>query len=319
MKTVLAYSSALEFWRSSLSDAGLPRARCRACSLPEHMPSIPRTGVDALFDNGILSKPIHVLTLDGRRNRATDLAVHQMYVLPAQSLRATPFQSGGEAVFVTSPELTFVHMASLLSFPRLVHLGYELCGTYAPDETRPYGVRSRPPLTTPEKLEAYLDKTERVRGAKRARVAIRHVLNGSASPRESILAELLTLPYTSGGSGVAPPRMNASVPLGRRNSWSTDKSFFRCDLLWPEKKVAVEYDSTLCHTGAERIAEDAARRNALESLGLTVVTATWRQVENYREYNRFARILAEHLATRMRPRCCDYPSRQLSLRSELLR
>ena len=113
--------------------------------------------------------------------------------------------------------------------------------------------------------------------------------------------------------------MNASVPLGRRNSWSTDKSFFRCDLLWPEKKVAVEYDSTLCHTGAERIAEDAARRNALESLGLTVVTATWRQVENYREYNRFARILAGHLATRMRPRCCDYPSRQLSLRSELLR
>ena len=90
-------------------------------------------------------------------------------------------------------------------------------------------------------------------------------------------------------------------------------------MLWPEKKVAVEYDSTLCHTGAERIAEDAARRNALESLGLTVVTATWRQVENYREYNRFARILAGHLATRMRPRCCDYPSRQLSLRSELLR
>ena len=70
---------------------------------------------------------------------------------------------------------------------------------------------------------------------------------------------------------------------------------------------------------AERIANDASRRNALESLGLTVVTATWRHVTNYKEYNRFARILAKHLRTRIRPNCPDYPNRQLALRSELLR
>lgn len=89
--------------------------------------------------------------------------------------------------------------------------------------------------------------------------------------------------------------------------------------LWPEQNVAVEYDSTLCHTGAERIAEDASRRNALESLGFTVLTATWRQVKNRQEYLRFARILACRLGGRVRPSCQDYASKQFKLRSELLR
>ncbi len=107
------------------------------------------------------------------------------------------------------------------------------------------------------------------------------------------------------------PRMNEPVSLGKRGSWTTDRSGFRCDLLWPDQGVAVEYDSTLCHTGAARIARDAARRNALESLGLTVVTATWRQVANVREYNRFARILAGHLGTRIR-RCYYRSANRLS-------
>ena len=80
----------------------------------------------------------------------------------------------------------------------------------------------------------------------------------------------------------------------------------------------MEYDSTLCHTGAERIAEDAARKNALEALGFTVVTATWKQVENYQEYNRFVKALAKLLGTRVRPVCSDYPARQFALRRELL-
>lgn len=141
----------------------------------------------------------------------------------------------------------------------------------------------------------------------------------SASPRESTLAELITLPCHRGGSGIENPEMNAVIPISSSNRWATDRSSFRCDLLWRDQGVAVEYDSTLCHTGAERIANDASRRNALESLGLTVVTATWRHVTNYKEYNRFARILAKHLGTRIRPNCPDYPNRQLALRSELLR
>ncbi|RDB63871.1 hypothetical protein C1878_03520 [Gordonibacter sp. 28C] len=319
MNMILAYTSALEFWRSALSDAGSARDPCRTCKLPENAPTSFFAQEHPLVKNGALSLPVHVLALDGHRRNTPGLVVHQTKPLPVGSLRAITLPNGGEALLVTSPELTFVHLASLLSFPRAVHLGCELCGTYAPDESQPYRVRNRTPLTTPARLAAYLNRIEGVRGAKAARQALPFVMSGSASPRESTLTALLTLPCTRGGSNVSRPRMNAPVPLGKRAGWITDRDFFRCDLLWPGEKVAVEYDSTLCHTGATRIAEDAARRNALESLGLTVVTATWRQVTNYREYNRFARILAGHLGTRIRPRCRDYPARQLALRSELLR
>lgn len=55
-------------------------------------------------------------------------------------------------------------------------------------------VRDRKPLTTPAKLASYLNKAERMKGAKRARSALPYILGMSASPRESTLAELITLP-----------------------------------------------------------------------------------------------------------------------------
>ena len=228
MRIVLAYISALDFWRSALSDEGSARMACRARILPDRAPHALAVQSHPLAQSGASSFPVHLLAHGSQRKASDILVVHQAKDLPDGSLRQIVIPGSDEPLLTTSPELTFVHMASLLSFPRTVHLGYELCGTFAPDESKPYGVRDRKPLTTPAKLASYLNK-------------------------------------------------------------------------------------------AERIANDASRRNALESLGLTVVTATWRHVTNYKEYNRFARILAKHLGTRIRPNCPDYPNRQLALRSELLR
>lgn len=319
MRIVLAYISALDFWRSALSDEGSARMACRARILPDRAPHALAVQSHPLAQSGASSFPVHLLAHGSQRKASDILVVHQAKDLPDGSLRQIVIPGSDEPLLTTSPELTFVHMASLLSFPRTVHLGYELCGTFAPDESKPYGVRDRKPLTTPAKLASYLNKAERMKGAKRARSALPYILGMSASPRESTLAELITLPCHRGGSGIENPEMNAVIPISSSNRWATDRSSFRCDLLWRDQGVAVEYDSTLCHTGAERIANDASRRNALEPLGLTVVTATWRHVTNYKEYNRFARILAKHLGTRIRPNCPDYPNRQLALRSELLR
>lgn len=49
------------------------------------------------------------------------------------------------------------------------------------------------------------------------------------------------------------------------------------------------------------------------------MTATWRQVANRQEYERFARILAGHLGAKIRPSCQDYARKQFALRAELLR
>ena len=317
MRMILSHISALEFWRSALSDAGLAREQCRAISLPSA--AIPARSVrdHPLVRCGTLSLPVHVLALENRRSGAT-LAIHKVRPLPAGSFRAVSLPGCAEPIFVTCPELTLVHVAGIMSFARLIHLGLEFCGTFAPDESRLYGLRTREPLTSPEKIASFVHKIEDVHGAKIVRTALPHLLSGSASPRESTLAELLTLPYLHGGSKFEHPAMNAVIPIPARSRWTTNRSSLRCDLLWPDKRVAVEYDSTLCHTGAERIADDASRKNTLEALGFTVVTATWKQVENYQEYNRFAQILAKHLRTRIRPTCSDYPARQFALRRELL-
>lgn len=267
---------------------------------------------------GILTPPVHVLALEDRHPSAA-MRIHPVHALPAGSVRVLALPEYHEPLFVTSPELTLIHMAQSLSFSRAVHLGYEFCGTFAPDDSQPYGMRTRALLTTPEKLAAYFEKADGVRGIKAARPLLPHILKGSASPRESTLAELLTLPYMRGGSKIDHPVMNAVIPIPQRSRWATDRSSLRCDLLWPDKLVAVEYDSTLCHTGAERIADDASRKNALEALGLTVVTATWKQVVDFQEYNRFARSVAKHLGARIRPACTDYTARQFALRRELIR
>lgn len=319
MSIVLSHISALEFWRSAASDAGPPRAACALRDAPACAPPPASSSERALLSCGTFSAPLHVLALDGRRKSTPHFVVHQARSLPSGSFRAIALEGAAEPLFVACPELAFAHLAASLSFARAVHLGYELCGTYAPDDSRPFGVRNRSPLATPDSIAAYLDQAGAVRGAGPARVALPHVLALSASPRESTLSMLLTLPYARGGSNIAHPRMNAVIPLGKRNRWAADRSHFRCDLLWPEQNVAVEYDSTLCHTGPTRIAADAARRNALESLGLTVMTATWRQVANRQEYERFARILAGHLGARIRPSCQDYARKQFALRAELLR
>lgn len=317
MKTVISHISALEFWRSALSDSGSARDLCRQRGLPAVAPSSREMTDHWLVRNGMLSTPVHVLALEDRHPSAS-VAVRSMRTLPTGSLRRFTLPEHDDPLFVTCPELTLVHMAQLWCFSRTVHLGYEFCGTFAPDDSQPYGVRTRIPLTTPEKLAAYFRKAEGVRGIKTARSLLPHILRGSASPRESTLAELLTLPYLRGGSKIRHPAMNAVIPIPPRSRWATDRSSLRCDLLWPDKRVAVEYDSTLCHTGAERIAEDASRKNALETLGFTVVTATWKQVSDFQEYNRFARTVAKHLGTRIRPSCTDYSARQFALRRELL-
>lgn len=212
MSIVLSHISALEFWRSAASDAGPPCAACALRDAPACAPPPASSSERVLLSCGTFSAPLHVLALDGRRKSTPHFVVHQARSLPSSSFRAIALEGAEEPLFVACPELAFAHLAASLSFARAVHLGYELCGTYAPDDSRPFGVRNRSPLATPDSIAAYLDQTWAVRGAGPARVALPHVLALSASPRESTLSMLLTLPYARGGSNIAHPRMTAVSP-----------------------------------------------------------------------------------------------------------
>ena len=98
--------------------------------------------------------------------------------------------------------------------------------------------------------------------------------------------------------GLPQPSLNRFIPLNAAEQKALNRSYFFCDLYWEQAKLAIEYDSDAEHSGSERIASDAARRNALLSLGITVITVG-------------------NQTFRDRPRSEHYDRRQIELRKRL--
>lgn len=223
----------------------------------------------------------------------------------------------GENFLVSTPEFCFLQMANRLSLGCLILLGFELCGTYALVDDGPARNRTTP-LTTVAKLKAFVEGAENAHGRKKALRALRYVLGRSASPMESVLAILLSLPYSLGGYGLTRPSLNFHVDVPQRFQKLADRGYCECDLCWPEIHLAVEYDSRLHHSETDRRESDARRRNTLISLGFTVVTVSADQVLNGGSFNRLAHQLANHLGKRLRYVDPEFTHTHLALRDELV-
>ena len=71
-----------------------------------------------------------------------------------------------EGVYVASPELCFVQMASTLTLPKLLLLGCEFCGSFT---THGGGYAQRPPLSNTGRMKAYVSRADAIHGVKKAR------------------------------------------------------------------------------------------------------------------------------------------------------
>lgn len=227
-------------------------------------------------------------------------------------LLSMPFES------VESPEARFIRASRELDLPELIMLGFEYCGSYASVPENPRGFVPRKPLTSTDKLQSAIARAEGQRGVKQARRALSCVKPHSASPGETGMSMLLGMPHILGGLNLKGSYLNYEIRLGKRARAMFGTSSFRCDMYWPDHKLAVEYDSDLCHTGSDRIANDSKRRNALLFMGNTVISITRKQVNSFPEMNKTARIIANHLDMRLRPRTKDFHARQFALRATVL-
>ena len=131
---------------------------------------------------------------------------------------------------------------------------------------------------------------------------------------ESAVSLMVGLPQRLGGLGLPRPTLNQRISPGRRGRAATSAHFYDCDLFWPQARLALEYDSDLCHTGADRLNSDAARRTALLALGITVVTATRDQIYRPRQFRQLETTLRRQLGVRRQVRCADFERRQEELR-----
>ncbi len=314
MKTVFCKHTATFLLRSGRfgSRGASPRALLR----PDDEPLSARR-VSALADDLSLPapRPLHVLDLDGRRPRSTTAAAFHRWAAPLPMGQLVPL--GGDA-FSLGPELLLLDMARCVDDLDLLLLCHELCGGYRIDRTCDQGFASRPPLTSVRELRRCAERNAGVAGAKRLRRVLPHVGEGSESPMETATALIVGLPPRWGGLGAPRPEHNHRLDPGRRWRGAAEKGHYRCDLYWPERRVAVEYDGERAHTGAERISADARRRAAIQAMGVTTVTVTRDQLYRPADFRRLEKTLRRVLGLRSRVRCADYPERQRRLRARAL-
>lgn len=315
MDILIGYESALEYWRTvgrrfprgyEARRMATRRARQAAASREK-----PRLSGGNRRPAGC-TLPVQALVGNADARTRTPSVISCLWTaIPERS-----FVDAGEGFLMSTPEFCFLQMARRCSLASLILLGFELCGTYALVDDGP-ARRQEAPLTTHAKLRAFVDAAPGSRGKKKALRALRYLLDGSASPMESVLAMLLCLPYGLGGYGLEAPRLNhhIDVPPGSRKL--ADRSYCECDLCWPASKLAVEYDSKLHHADPERQESDARRRSTLMTLGFTVVTVSRGQLMDSGSFNRLAHQLAKRLGKRLRYVDPEFTRAHRALRSEL--
>ena len=221
-----------------------------------------------------------------------------------------------DGIYVASPELCLMQLASKLSEPQVVKLAMEMCGSYAidpfasiesnmfdaGDEDESPGICKRPPLTSAAKLNAYAKRLFAADSRARSVHFLRYVVDGSASPRETALCMMLCMPPRFGGYGLALPELNRRIELTLKEQLMVGAHHFDCDLYWRQQhdRVAVEYDSRLHHTEQEKQERDAIRRNMLQYKGVQVITATRLQVNKPSEFDKLARQIGRAIGKRFR-------------------
>ena len=315
MGILLSGISAWEYWCYAAHARCMPRPSAR-CAREQSYGKPSAKEVHALGECfPFLSAPLHLLAPNPRlRCRCKGVMSH---VEPSKLGQQGVYRIG-EGRYVVSPAEVFLQLATVLPFPNLLEVGFELCGRYA----RPIGgyleLGRRDPLASAAGLDRFLERMASVPGASTARRAVCFILDGSWSPMETSSVLYLCLPFRLGGYGLPAPLMNAVVPVPDKDRAHVGKSFYRCDLYWPEARFAIEYDSNLHHTGAGRIAQDASRRTDLAYLGVEVATLTQGQVRDRRELDRIALLLAKRLGKRLRMERVNPSGAQDYLRTCLL-
>ncbi len=312
MKIFVTHISALEFW-FAYSQSRIPSCS-RALPQPGQTPSKKELAAFDFERFGICNRPVHIATASAKeRIQAHHVKTH----LWTADKSDRPFVRVTDELYVASPETCFLQMAATSTVPQLVLLGLELCGTYRLDLGFESGFRGMPQLLRAQYLEQGIQNKSHERGVVRARTAARYIVDGSASPMESLLLALLCLPTSLGGYAIELPNLNYRVDSQKQPFGSTVGDYFFCDLFWPHAHLAIEYDSEKYHAELGREGHDSARRTALGLEDVDVVSVKWEQVHDVLKFDELAHLLAKKLGKPLRIRRKDFEKRRSMLRKEL--
>lgn len=248
------------------------------------------------------------------RSKSTKTVTH----VCANNAVATIAIAKPRGIFIPNLGFLFVQLAQCAPFLALIEIGYELCGSYTilPDVSTFVQCE---PATNHNHLAKEIRALRGMRGREIATRALRFVADNSASPMETKLTMFLCLKRTMGGYGLPFPKLNFPIEPTSAARKAAHKQRYVLDLYWPKRKIDVEYDSDSYHASSEGIASDAQRRNALQLMGVTVITVTRGQLYNAASFDRTARIIAASIGVRLPKTSRRWISQKQMLRYALLK
>ena len=309
MRAYVQGASALAHYRSYRARTEAERCSRSVLELSEATTSLKQMNDVGLIKLGIgdatKEHPLEVLVKEsGQKTRAA--TVHAR--VWGRPIVGNAFRRVGPDVFVSSPEFVLLQMAPMLDFPELVALGMELCGTYrrevevpvlGTNETKRVTEYQQPLLTSPRKIEAFLQGMKTSPGCSKARRALDYVLPLSASPMETAIYLLLCLPRRLGGYALPKPVLNPSITFSKSGKKHTLRNYAKPDLFWQAARLDLEYNSDEFHTEQQR-ALDSMRRKALERMGIEVIELTKEEVMSAELFHATAMRIARRLGRRIR-------------------
>ena len=223
--------------------------------------------------------PLHVLTSDMRqRAKHPSIVTH----LLTGDLPKGSFYRVSASIVVASPELAFLQSCHPQYDLPNIELALEFCGTYA---LHPGELPCRfdvSPVTSCEKLAAYVKSSSGRHGVQAARRALLWACDGIASPREEELYLLLRLPARKGGYGLPEPLVNDSIDDDELEGLPESmKRHYVPDLQWKTdgRKIILEYDGYEEHERDPlKVAADKERRSIIAAQGSAVIVMTKRDL-----------------------------------------
>lgn len=304
--------TALKWWRQNRSLSNVERAV--ASMEGGSFPSLGDTRQLMESQLGDERDRVHVCSpcKEGRLVRE-GVSAHVWRFRPGDALYFQP----GQRFFAPSPEALFLQMAAVLDEVDLVRLGFELCGWYSHYPKSDRNIWKRPPLTNVASILRYLNLSDRTFGSAKARRALKYVCDDSYSPMETVVAMRLVLPRCKGGCGLPSPQMNAPIDLGSAAE-SEGRGHFKCDLLWRQRKVVVEYDSDEHHSSVESLNRDSLRRASLKALGFEVLSVTRDQVYDEEKWDVTIKALCLMLGRNSKITMKGYGAKRVRLTRRLL-
>lgn len=292
MGLCLGYESALRYWLTKRGDEALPEAATAGAFKQAEATAV-------LVKEGTLpfapeeSRPLHLVVGDSAlKHRIHNCCVHVCAIsLPNGSFRQLP---GGN--LVASPELTFLQMAASSNLWELIEIGNYLCSTFSiSDKGRDY-TGKREQLVSRGRLDEFLDALPpHTYGASKARSALEHVVELTASPKESQLAMHYHLPAELGGRGPLEIVANQAIGIDEHGQRLLGSGHLVGDLYLPAFGCDLEFDSIDFHTGRFRLDHTQARRNVLEAMGIKTVSATEGQINCLDKLDDFTWLLEERI------------------------